>query len=87
MTTSSVVDMATSELLAGSAVDFLGSCQQDALLADATAHLLSAYKAIDEFSQTATEPWTSRAFVSACQSLCATLIAIDEFSESTWANV
>jgi hypothetical protein len=87
MTTNSVVDVAIPELQAGSAVDFVGSCQRDALLADATAHLLSAHKAIDEFSQITTEPWSSRAFVSACQSLCATLIAIDEFSESTWANV
>jgi hypothetical protein len=87
MTTNLVVDAAIPELLAGSAVDFLGSCRRDVLLADATAHLLSAYQAIDEFSRTTTEPWSSRAFVSACQSLCATLIAIDEFSESTWANV
>ena len=87
MTTNTLVDRATPEFLARSVVDDTKTCERDALLADATAHLLSAYKAFDEFSQATIEPWSSSAFVSACQSLCATLIAIDEFSESTWANV
>jgi hypothetical protein len=58
----------------------------DVLLADATAHLLSAYAAMDKLSRNNTMLWSSPAFESACRLLCGTLVAIDEVSESTWAG-
>ena len=60
--------------------------QTDSLLAEATAHLLWAYEAIDQFSQANSTPWSSSTFVSTCRLLCATLAAIDQFSESMWAD-
>ncbi len=60
--------------------------QTDSLLAEATAHLVWAYEAIDQFSQTSSMPWSSPTFLSTCRLLCATLAAIDEFSESMWAD-
>ena len=62
------------------------STHTDWLLADAIAHLLLAYEAIDVFSQDSTKSWNSPTFVSTCRLLCATLAAIDEFSESMWAD-
>jgi hypothetical protein len=59
----------------------------DVLLADVTAHLLCAYAAMDKYSRYSTTPWSSPAFESACRLLCGTLVAIDEFSESIWADV
>ena len=58
----------------------------DSLLAEATAHLVGAYEAIDQFSLNSTKPWSSPTFLSTCRLLCATLAAIDEFSESMWAD-
>ena len=60
--------------------------QTDSLLAEATAHLLWAYEAIDQFSQRSSTPWSSSTFVSTCRLLCATLAAIDQFSESMWSD-
>ena len=60
----------------------VSAAQTDSLLAEATAHLVWAYEAIDQFSQNSTKPWTSPTFLSTCRLLCATLAAIDEFSES-----
>ena len=62
------------------------AAQTDSLLAEATAHLVGAYEAIDQFSQRSSTPWSSSTFVSTCRLLCATLAAIDEFSESMWAD-
>jgi hypothetical protein len=57
----------------------------DSLLAEATAHLVLAYDAIDQFSEKSPMPW-SPTFVSTCRLLCATLVAIDEFSEPVWTD-
>lgn len=62
------------------------AARTDSLLAEATAHLVLAYDAIDEFSGRSSMPWSSPTFVSTCRLLCATLVAIDEFSESLWAD-
>ena len=64
----------------------VSAAQTDSLLAEATAHLVWAYEAIDQFSQNSTKPWSSPTFLSTCRLLCATLAAIDEFSESIWAD-
>ena len=62
------------------------SPQTDTLLADATAHLVEAYEAIDELSRTSFLLSDSPTFLGACRCLCATLAAFDEFSESVWAD-
>jgi hypothetical protein len=62
------------------------SSQADTLLADATAHLVEAYEAIDELSRTSFLLSDSRTFLGACRCLCATLAAFDEFSQSVWAD-
>lgn len=62
------------------------AAQTDSLLAEATAHLVWAYEAVDQFSQRRSMSWSSPTFVSTCRLLCATLAAIDEFSESMWAG-
>ena len=51
MTTNTALDMTSPVLVAGTADACMEIGQRDALLADATAHLLFAYEAIDEFSQ------------------------------------
>jgi hypothetical protein len=76
MTTDAVLDTANPAFLAGPADDHMRVGQRAALLADATAHLLFAYEAFDEFSQISTKPWSSRTFVRACRCLCARLIAM-----------
>ena len=62
------------------------SSHADALLADATAHLVEAYEAIDEFSRTSSLLSDSPTFLGACRCLCATLAAFDEFSQFLWAD-
>ena len=59
---------------------------QDELLAEAVAHLVGAYEAIDEISRRRALPSTSPAFMSASRMLCATLVAIDEFSQLIWVE-
>ena len=59
---------------------------QDALLADATAHLIEAYEVIDELSQKSSLPSMSPTLTNACRMLCATLLAIDEFSQLVWVE-
>jgi hypothetical protein len=63
------------------------SPQTDALLADATAHLVEAYEAIDELSRTSSLLTGSPTFLTASRCLCVTLAAMDEFSESAWARI
>lgn len=59
---------------------------QDALLADATAHLIEAYEAFDELSRKSSLPSTSPTFTNACRMLCATLVAMDEISQLVWVE-
>jgi hypothetical protein len=60
------------------------SPQTDELLADATAHLVEAYQAIDELLRKSSLLSKSPTFMSACQGICATLLAMDEFSQLIW---
>ena len=60
------------------------SPQTDLLLADATAHLVEAYEAIDELSQASSLLSGSPAFLGACRCLCATVAAFDQFSQMIW---
>jgi hypothetical protein len=62
------------------------SPQTDALLADATAHLVQAYEAIDELLGKSSLLSKSPTFISACRGLCATLVAMDEFSQLIWVE-
>ena len=86
MATDTLMEIAGPVTIPGRAGDQTRVEERDVLLASAIAHLLFAYDAIDEFSQESTKPWSSRAFVNACRFLCAALMAIDEFSESMWAD-
>ena len=86
MPTETFSDARQQRLLNVSGVDKAPAVQTDWLLAEATAHLLWAYEAIDQFSQRSSMPWSSSTFVSTCRLLCATLAAIDQFSESVWAD-
>jgi hypothetical protein len=86
MTAQAVMEVAGPVALAGSADEHALASQRDTLLADATAHLLFAYEAIDAYAQSSAKPWSTCAFVNTCRFLCATLSAIDEFSESVWTD-
>lgn len=58
----------------------------DSLLAEATIHLVRAYEAIDQFSRASVTSSRSPAFAVTCRHLCATLVAIDDFTQSVWGD-
>ena len=60
--------------------------QRDSLLAEATAHLVRAYQAVDELSRFSRLPSISPTFVDACRTLCATLVSLDEVSQLIWSE-
>ena len=86
MATETLLDAKPQRVLHVSGGHEMPAAQTDSLLAEATAHLVLAYDAIDQFSEKSSMPWRSPAFVSTCRLLCATLVAIDEFSESVWTD-
>lgn len=58
----------------------------DSMLAEAIVHLVLAYEAIDQFSKSRLTPLGSTAFAAVCRNLCATLVAIDEYTELVWMD-
>jgi hypothetical protein len=86
MSTETFLDARPQRFLNVSGGREMPAVQTDSLLAEATAHLVWAYEAIDQLSQANSMPWSSSTFVSTCRLLCATLAAMDQFSESIWAD-
>jgi hypothetical protein len=84
--TEALLDARPQRVLHVSAGHEVPAAQIDSLLAEATVHLVLAYDAIDQFSEKSSMPWRSSTFVRTCRLLCATLVAIDEFSESVWTD-
>jgi hypothetical protein len=62
------------------------SPELEAVFANATAHLVTAYEAIDDLSRKSSVRLTSPTFVEACPSLCGTFIVPDDFSHGPWPS-
>ena len=58
----------------------------DAHLAEATLHLVGAYEAILRFSNESANSSKSPTFGNACRLLCATLVAMEEFTFLKWGE-